>query len=147
MKALIFAAALAVAAPATVPATVHDLAWMAGNRVASDSSHEVWLDGGDMLVGSSVTVKGGKTVEFEFLRVGLTADKHVAYFASPSGRPPVPFVLKSLTGKRAVFENLGHDFPQRIIYWGAGNASVGARIEGTIGGKLQSQEWLFKPVR
>ena len=145
MKAMIFVAALLAAGPAAAT-TIRDLTWMAGDRTAG-AVREVWLDGGDMLLGTSVVVKDGKTVEYEHLRVGLTADKQIAYFAAPSDRAFVPFTLKSLENRRVVFENLGHDFPQRVIYWDAGNGAVGARIEGTVNGKLQGQEWLFKPVR
>ena len=52
------------------------------------------------------------------------------------------FPLKSFEGGRAVFEQLGHDFPQRVIYWPC-EADLCARIEGTMDGKLQGMNWRF----
>jgi hypothetical protein len=45
--------------------------------------------------------------------------------------------------KRIVFENAQHDFPQRIIYWQTKPNELRARIEGTIDGKLASEEWAW----
>jgi hypothetical protein len=45
---------------------------------------------------------------------------------------------------RVVFENPAHDFPQRVIYWKDGN-DLCARIEGTMNGKAESEEWKWSP--
>ena len=45
--------------------------------------------GGSML-GMSRTVIGGKTVEYEFLRIALV-DGTLAYVAKPSGQAEAPF--------------------------------------------------------
>lgn len=143
MKALIAAAFVLISTTASAT-TVRDLAWLTGSRVAANGAQEVWLDGADMLLGLGVFVKGGRTAEYEALRIGLTADGKLAFFATVGGVPPVTFPLKSYDHGKAVFENLAHDFPQRVIYWNAGNGAVGARIEGVVNGKPQSEEWLFK---
>jgi hypothetical protein len=41
-----------------------------------------------------------------------------------------------------VFENEAHDFPQRVIYRREGDRLL-ARIEGKIGGKERSADWIF----
>ncbi|MEI9888580.1 MAG: DUF6265 family protein [Rhizomicrobium sp.] len=143
MKALLLAVLLA-ATPAAAT-TVRDLAWMAGDRSVGDV-HEVWLDGGDLLLGASVTVMDGKAVEREFMRVGHAPGGGIAFFAEVPGQPVTVFMLKSFAHGRAVFENPTHDFPQRVIYWNAGRGKVGARIEGTIQGEPHGQEWLFQPA-
>jgi hypothetical protein len=42
-----------------------------------------------------------------------------------------------------VFENLAHDFPQRIIYSRAGD-QLTARIEGPMNGKPAAMEWRYR---
>jgi hypothetical protein len=47
---------------------------------------------------------------------------------------------------RVVFENLAHDFPQRVIYWKEGDV-LAARVEGALRGRERSEEWRFKPAK
>ncbi len=139
LAGLVLAAAPAVSA--------HDLGWIVGDRVAADrqgAAEEAWIDGGDALLGVSATVRNGRTVDFEHLRIARDASGRLAYFAAPSGQPPAVFPLKSFDGRTAVFEDLRHDFPQRIVYSRGPNGAVKARIEGTIGGRLQAQDWTFR---
>ena len=84
----------------------------------------------------------GKKTSFEFLRIEQAEDGSLVYHAQPSGRPATPFKLKSISDSKVVFENAEHDFPQRIIYWRKGERLC-ARVEGTIGGKLESEEWCW----
>jgi hypothetical protein len=49
-----------------------------------------------------------------------------------------------LSGKKVVFENPQHDFPQRIIYWLEGDNALHAKIEGTYKGQAESEEWVWK---
>ena len=59
------------------------------------------------------------------------------------GRAPTAFRLVEVSGQRAVFENPGHDFPQRIIYRREGD-TLHARIEGNQNGELRYSEWQWK---
>jgi len=123
------------------------LAWLQGAWAAEDGAlqmEEVWLaPKGGALLGVHRDVAGGKMVSFEFFRVTAGADGKIAYWASPLGRPPVPFTLKETSEKKAVFENLEHDFPQRILYWLAADG-LHARIEGTRGGQASAEEWTWR---
>jgi Domain of unknown function (DUF6265) len=85
-------------------------------------------------------------VSFEFLRIQATPEG-IIYFASPRSRPPVPFALVESGGRRAVFENKQHDFPQRIQYWLDAQGAMHARIEGPQGGKTVSEEWVWMKAR
>jgi len=58
-------------------------------------------------------------------------------------RPPFPISLKESSAERVVFENLEHDFPQRLIYWRE-SKKLCARVEGTIGGKSESEQWCWE---
>jgi len=43
-----------------------------------------------------------------------------------------------------VWENLGHDFPQRIIYRKGDDSSLVARIEGTTPRGERHLEWVMR---
>ena len=122
--------------------------WMAG-WWASESNgvrmEEVWTDaGGGVMLGLHRDAKPNGKVSFEFLRIEKK-DGTLVYQAQPGGRPPTPFTLKSETETRVVFENLKHDFPQRIIYWRDGD-KLCARVEGPISGKEESEQWCWNRV-
>lgn len=114
--------------------TLAKLAWLQGCWAASGAergSGEQWMGpaGGTML-GMSRTVRKGRTVEYEFIRIEQGADGKLAFVAQPSGQPQASFPLLREDGDSVVFENLAHDFPQRVIYRRAGASGLHARIEG-----------------
>jgi hypothetical protein len=150
---VVFAIGLALVVPcgAEAPkAKLDQLAWMAGAWQGPDGDAQVeehWIapKGGTML-GVNRTVSGGRTVEFEFLRIEQQGDSLV-YLASPGGRPATPFKLVESGEARAVFENPNHDFPRRVSYRLNADGSLTARIEGTRGGKPASKEWTWRRAR
>jgi len=132
---------------ATKP-TLDSLLWMAGSWTGTSRGidmEEHWMaPKGNSMIGIHRDVGKGRTLSFEFLRIEQQADQ-IVYLSMPNGRSPAtPFPLKGVTGTRVVFENLAHDFPQRIIYWKDGN-DLRARIEGTMNGKMGSEEWRWSP--
>jgi Domain of unknown function (DUF6265) len=126
---------------------ISDLAWMAGNWSGVQGGvemEELWQHPkGNTMLGLHRDVAGGRTVSFEFLRIEATPEA-ITYWASPRGRPATPFRLIEQKGKRVVFENLKHDFPQRVIYWLGDDGALHAKIEGTMKGKLASEEWTWR---
>jgi hypothetical protein len=96
---------------------------------------EMWMKpAGTSMLGVGRTVKGGKTADYEFMRIEQQADG-VYYVARPKANTTeTAFKLKTASGTDFVFENPEHDFPQRIIYKINGNV-LAARIEGTRNGK------------
>ncbi|HXD32067.1 MAG TPA: DUF6265 family protein [Pyrinomonadaceae bacterium] len=124
-----------------------DLSWIAGHWSGVQDGVEMeesWLEPkGNTMLGLHRDVKAGRTISFEFLRISANADG-ITYWASPGGKPPTPFKLKEVTGKKVVFENAEHDFPQRIIYWLEGNDSLHAKIEGNLKGQPASEEWSWR---
>lgn len=133
---------------AATPA-VSALAWLAGSwagRDGRDDHEEHWTaPKGGAMVGMHRTMRDGRMVEFEFFRIE-EQNGRLVYLSQPGGRSPAtPFTLTTLAGERAVFENLAHDFPQRLIYWKDGDA-LRARIEGTVNGKERSMEWRWTPA-
>lgn len=130
-------------------ASVSDLSWMSGawsGTVNGLTAEEFWTAAnGTMMASVHRDLKAGRTVSFEFLRIEQHGDSLV-YIAMPNGRHETPFPLKSLERGKVVFENLAHDYPQRIFYWRDGEA-LHARTEGTIQGKVESEEWTWERTK
>lgn len=148
--ATIFLSALVVLTPASLMAaeqSIDQLAWLAGcwqGQFGEPGTVEQWLSpaGGTML-GVSRTVKQGKTVEYEFLQLRQLPDGVLALIPQPFGRPPTVFRLLRLGQSEAVFENLDHDFPQRIAYSRPEHSRLVASIEGLRGGVARKVEFSF----
>ncbi len=143
MLAVVVVSMLALPAAARA-APVPDLSWLGGDwRRCKDGEivEERWLGPrGDMLIGANLTSSKGKA-SFETLRIARSDDTWT-YWASPSGRAPVPFRLVESGAQRAVFANPEHGFPARIVYWREGDELL-ARIEGTIKEQPAAVEWRF----
>jgi hypothetical protein len=128
------------------------LAWLAGAWAGTDASgvvtEEHWTSPrGNTMFGVNRTIAGDETVFFEFLRIERD-DDGLVYLAAPRGRAPAtPFRLIESDGTRLVFENPGHDFPQRIIYdLQADGVTLELRIEGTDDGGERSSRWRLQRV-
>ena len=120
-----------VQAPAPLPG-VEVLGWMAGAwRTAGPVVFEEhWMaPAGGLMVGMGRTLARGRAVAFEYLRIE-TQEGRTAYLASPGGKPATRFELVRASASEAVFENLAHDFPKRIIYRRLPDGSLFARVEG-----------------
>ena len=126
------------------------LGWLQGCWQASGAeagSGEQWMAAaGGTVLGMSRTVRKGVTTEYEFLQIREVEPGKLAYIAMPSGRPPTTFTLLRESDTEFVFENLGHDFPQRIIYKRDGDKALNARIEGTVKGKAKGIDFPMKRV-
>jgi len=133
--------------PAAAPAGIERAAWIAGcwERIsASFTIEEQWMvpRGGSML-GMSRTVRGDSLIEFEYLAIREEAGR-LAYEAHPSGQETAAFLSSAVTDSSIVFENPGHDFPQRIGYRLAGPDSALAWIEGTANGRTRRVEFPYR---
>ncbi len=126
------------------------LGWLQGcwsEAGAEVGSGEQWMGpAGGTLIGSSRTVKNGKTVAYEFIQIRETEPGKLAYIVQPSGRPETRFVLLRQGGGEFVFENLAHDFPQRVIYRRDGERGLHARIEGMSNGVIKGVDFPMKRV-
>lgn len=134
----------AVAAPAD---DVAKLAWMAGSWIEEKdgtTTRETWLPPlGGVMAGAGQTNAPGKPPSVEHAKI-TPEPAGATYTTVVRGQPPTAFVLKpGLRDGEAIFENLAHDFPQRVIYRRCG-ADLCARIEGTIQGKVRSFEWRYR---
>jgi Domain of unknown function (DUF6265) len=142
-------AAPAVPVVPRAPAEVGRLTWLAGcweQRAGTRLVEEQWMAprAGTML-GMSRTVRGDTLVEFEQTRIVQRGERAV-YVAAPSGQARAEFEARELTDTSAVFENLAHDFPQRIVYRRRGADSLVARVEATRGGRVRGVDFPYQRV-
>jgi hypothetical protein len=147
----VMAAALATAAAVTVGGApqgnaIQQLAWLQGCWVAASAERtieELWTaPRGRSMVGLSRTVRGGELVAYELVVIRERGDRLV-YIAHPSGQPSAEFLSTTLSEGSVVFENPGHDFPQRIGYRRQG-PSLQAWIEGTKDGQARRVEFPYR---
>ncbi|HLU38274.1 MAG TPA: DUF6265 family protein [Planctomycetota bacterium] len=121
--------------PPRAHAGLEAVAFLAGSWVHEDGDgrqEEHWTaPNGGMMLGMARTVRAGKAVGFEHLRIERKGDE-VVYHASPQGREPTPFTLQAAESRpgRVVFANPDNDFPKRITYWLDEEGKLHARIDG-----------------
>jgi hypothetical protein len=70
----------------------------------------------NLMLGASREGTGDKLKSWEQLRVEVSTDGKVILWASPRGRPAVPFEGKAVSASAVEFTNARHDYPQRIRY-------------------------------
>lgn len=98
----------------------------------------------NLLIGMTRYVRSGRVVDFEFTTVERT-DSTFVMTPRPKGVKSDSFPLKDVSNGRATWENLAHDFPQRIIYRRGTDGSLIARIEGTTPAGERHVEWTMHP--
>lgn len=137
-------AAPAEAPPAAVvpEGPLADLAWLAGcwrGTVNQREFREHWMPlRGGMMLGTGHTVAGGRTQDFEFLRLEVR-DAAVHYLATPAGQRETAFRLTERVTEGSdtiyTFANPAHDFPQRIVYRRASEGWLYVHVEGKLKGE------------
>jgi hypothetical protein len=134
-------------------ARITDVAWMqgcwemtVGDRVVEE--HWTVPRAGTML-GVGRTTRGASLIEHEFVVLREEGD-HLTYEAHPSGQSPAVFVSQTRKAGSAetpvVFENLMHDFPQRVGYQQKGADGLLAWVEGSRNGQVRRMEFPYQRV-
>ena len=98
------------------------------------------------MLGTSRTIRGDSLIDYEFVVLRQSGDR-LAYEAHPSGQSPTTFLSASITDSAVTFENLQHDFPQRVGYNRRGADSLVAWISGPRGGTTRRMEFPYKRLR
>lgn len=133
---------------AQTKATIEDLSWLSGcwqGSLGKSSIEEMWSKpGGTTMLGVGRTVNGNRTVSFEFMQF-REENGTLFFLPQPQGGAQVRFPLKESTPAKFTFENLNHDFPQRVIYERKANLLL-ASIEGNEKGKFSRQEFVMQKV-
>ena len=138
------AGASAQSSAAAAPA-IDALTWLEGTWISEADGTRVeerWTspEGGAML-STSRTLRGGRMVAFEFLRI-VARPGAVFYIAQPGGRPPTEFALTTSGPGVAVFENPAHDFPKRLSYRRTGQ-TLRVEVDGDEKGTPMREVYTF----
>src|SRR5262245_50791086 len=124
------------------PVRVADFGFMAGCWQIADAQmtqEESWSrPAGGTMMGTARVLAGGKVVFSEYVEVAEKPTGLVMTVALGIGKPGVSFTRIAAGPDEVVFENLAHDFPQRIRYRKQGDGAVLARVEGTEKGQAKS---------
>lgn len=80
------------------------------------------------------------------LRVSGDTLYYLPAVAGQNAGQEVSFMEKTLKDGEVVFENLLHDFPQRISYTRTSDTSIVAAIEGSQNGQSRREEFIYNKV-
>ena len=137
------------AVPGQPTPTIARVAWLAGcweARRGSRVIQEHWMPPlGNTMLSVGRTVRGDSLAEFEMVII-RAGGAGLAYEAHPSGQPPAVFRSSALAAGSVVFENLAHDFPQRIGYEAQGGDALLAWTEGPVNGQVKRVEFHYRRV-
>lgn len=145
-------ATAATPAPAATPAApanvlegegpLAEFAWLAGcwRGVANQREfREHWMPlRGNLMLGTGHMVAGGRTQDYEYIRLEPRAGG-VHYVAAPNGQRETAFRLaeRTMDGPDTVytFANAENDFPQRIVYRRGSEGWLYVHVEGKLKGE------------
>lgn len=109
---------------------------------------ESWMQANDStLTGvGKFTDATGKVLTTEEIRIVLRKDKlwYIPTVSNQNMGKPVSFSEISFTDSMVVFENKGHDFPQRIAYIRQSDTKVLAYIEGEVNGEMERLDFQYE---
>ena len=135
-------------APLSTPASIDRVAWLTGCWEYSSGSRiveEHWMaPRAHTMIGVGRTVQGEKLIEHESVVI-REQDGQLAYEAHPSGQAPAVFLSQTIGDREIVFENLQHDFPQRVGYKRNGER-LHAWVEGPRNGQTRRVEFPYTRV-
>jgi len=123
-----------------------DFDWIIGDwseKINEDTFIENWqkIDD-DNYIGVEYYLAGSDTTMKANLKLQKMIDTWI-YIAYVEGQQPVLYTLVEDNGKY-VFENLEHDFPQKIEYNIQDEYSILASIEGNLNGEIVKEEYNLK---
>nr|WP_199157797.1 DUF6265 family protein [Pedobacter sp. ASV2] len=145
---LTFCIGLGAKAQSQLPKTFSFLNGAWEMEISKGKIIECWTENADKTLKGqsySVNVKGDSLL-METLVIKKVGND-VFYCSTVNGQndgKEICFKLVSTENKTYVFENLAHDFPQRIIYQNQGKDSLLAWIEGTKNGQSRKAEFKYK---
>lgn len=124
------------------------LKWFIGSWQEEDSGGiftETWeIQNDSTWRGTGLLInRSGDTAFTEHLQLANINDTlwYIPTVGNQNGGMPVRFRQKLITDTSVVFENMAHDFPQRIIYIKKSGDHMLARVEGKVDGVLKSEEF------
>ncbi len=120
-------------------------AWVA--EVQNGTFKEVWVKKSENeWSGRGYQFKGIDTVFKEELK--LTREEGIlVYTAIVGDQAPVSFKNRSRDRQAFVFENLKHDYPQRIMYSFQDSLNLHVKVSGRVKGKKEEEHLKLKKVK
>ncbi|MBP6181540.1 DUF6265 family protein [Flavobacterium sp.] len=127
--------------------------WLIGkweNNSADGNLSESWKKVNDSTFqAQSYYIKDKDTLHFESISLQQKGEE-LTYTATVKGQnndKPVAFKLTTSTNKQLAFENLKHDYPQKISYTQITPDSLIAKISGIQQGKPSSEQFSMKKTK
>lgn len=127
--------------------------WLIGsweNKSTEGTLSENWKKVNDSTYhGQSYFIKGNDTIHFETIQLQQKGEE-LTYTATVKGQnddKAVPFKLTQTTEKELIFENLKHDYPQKITYTQITADSLVATISGMQQGKPSEEQYPMKKTK
>ena len=137
--------------PAGSKITMSDYDWLNGLWLAHGLEYfEEWRDGDDSTkYGRAYKIEGQDTIITEQIVFSLRNGNFVytPTVKSQNNGLPIEFKAVSVKSHEIQFENLGHDFPNRIIYFNTSDAQIDVRLEQVQEGNVtQSYDILMSRI-
>ncbi len=122
--------------------------FMLGNWQSSKDSSTIlfenWEEKEGKFVGKSFAIdQKGDTVFSEKAEIFFNGET-IVYAVAAGKQKWVDFIYKQNQIDEAIFENLEHDFPQRIIYSTNDKSKLFAKIEGKVDGEMVREYYEYK---
>lgn len=118
-----------------------------GNRSKEGILTETWtIENDSTFSGKTYFITGKDTAFTETIQL-MEKNNKLHYMPTISDQnegKQVTFLMTSSTDNQLVFENKGHDFPQKIIYSKVTNDSIVAEISGMKEGKESKESYPLK---
>lgn len=109
---------------------------------------ESWMQANDSTLAGvgKFTDTAGKVLTTEEIRIVLRKDKlwYIPTVSNQNMGKPVSFQEISFTDSMVVFEDKGHDFPQRIAYVRQSDMKMLAYIEGEVNGETERLDFQYE---
>lgn len=149
-KLLLFSGVVILTLASCSNGSISDLSWMIGTWEGIDENDltfvESWNKGGENSMygkGSTIT-PDGDTLFKEVLSIELV--EGVPYYIAkvPENPAPVLFKLVEADQTHCIFENLEHDFPQRISYTLETKSTMFVKLEGMKDGLPKTESLTFE---
>jgi hypothetical protein len=126
---------------------LHTLCGMWSMETKKGMLYERWQKVNDStLSGKSYRVNKTDTVMLEDVDL-VIRNYNIYYIPRTTGQndeKPVTFTLKTMADSKYVFENLQHDFPQKIVYELPLNNGLHAWIEGNTSSGAKRLDYTYK---
>jgi hypothetical protein len=121
-----------------------------GNMSEQGTLYESWVvDNDSVFSGRSYFIRQRDTVSSEAIKLLQLKDSiyYVPVVKNQNEGRPVKFKLVSYDSVTLTFENLSHDFPQKIVYQKVSPDSLVAEISGLVKGEQRTEKFPMTKIR